>query len=579
VSTLFQIVAINALCASILALVAALAGRYLARPSAVHVLWLVVLFQLFMPPVVPIGVLPDLSPDRTPSESVSPVHALDTLERVAHPSTSGEARPATSQAEGTSYRVPSLLAAAIWLVGTSIVLGLVLVRLRRFRRLLRVSAVSDANLSRHLERIAGRMGIRAPRLRCVRAPISPLVWPRPGGVELLFPSELSRRLESDERDAILAHELAHVARRDHWVRIVELIAVSLFWWNPVVWWARARIRAAEERCCDQRVMRVMEDQRSSYARGLLKTVEFLAGTGPRVPVLASGVGEVRDLEDRLTMIMKNRPPEPLSRTQRFALAAGAIAVLLVFPTWSDGGTDAATPDAAAPEAVYRAEALELERQAAELEYALTEVRSRQNELEQLHVRDLRDSELSRLDAEAMRRDSEGAREKAAAIARQAAELRRQVVVELGLAEAAHERDRRLRALELAHESIALSREAALAEGDRERALDLAREAEALEQVLHETIVIEEGESRQAERQLLEVQLDRLRDQALELREAGHPEQAVRIEDEARALRDSVEWELRQQARDNESPDGERRIEALSRRIRELERELDARRSN
>ena len=61
-SALFQVTAINACCAAGLALLVAIAGRYVKRPAVVHALWIVVLLQLFMPPVLPVGLLPAPAP-------------------------------------------------------------------------------------------------------------------------------------------------------------------------------------------------------------------------------------------------------------------------------------------------------------------------------------------------------------------------------------------------------------------------------------------------------------------------------------------------------------------------------------
>ena len=53
-----------------------------------------------------------------------------------------------------------------------------------------------------------------------------------------------------EQDAVLAHELAHLKRRDHWVRRLEAIVLGLYWWYPGAWWARRQLERAEEECCD-----------------------------------------------------------------------------------------------------------------------------------------------------------------------------------------------------------------------------------------------------------------------------------------------------------------------------------------
>ena len=78
-----------------------------------------------------------------------------------------------------------------------------------------------------------------------------MVWvPLAGPPHLVLPEELWGLLDATQQDAILAHELAHLKRRDHWVRRLEALACGLYWWDPVAWWARREVERAEERCCD-----------------------------------------------------------------------------------------------------------------------------------------------------------------------------------------------------------------------------------------------------------------------------------------------------------------------------------------
>jgi hypothetical protein len=162
-----------------------------------------------------------------------------------------------------------------------------------------------------------------------------------GVIWRLFPG----RLEAAELNALLAHELAHVRRRDHWMRLVETGACVLFWWYPAVWWIRRRLRAAEERACDVEVLRVNPGRARAYAEGLLKTLDFLSSRGGAIPALATGASETRQIKERLTMIMKREIPQRLTRLQRWSLALVALPALLVFPTWSqDDGDGAKSPE-------------------------------------------------------------------------------------------------------------------------------------------------------------------------------------------------------------------------------------------
>src|SRR5262249_31396800 len=168
---------------------------------------------------------------------------------------------------------------------------------------------------------------------------------------ILFPEALANRLTSDERDALLAHELAHVRRRDHWVRFLELGAASAFWWHPVSWWARRGLRRAEERACDERVLDAIPRLAPTPARALIKTVEFLAVPGAaRTPILVSGLDEFTNLKERLTMILDDPTTTRPSRLQRWSLAVGATALVLSFPTWAERASTRVHHEPGAPAA-------------------------------------------------------------------------------------------------------------------------------------------------------------------------------------------------------------------------------------
>ena len=63
-------------------------------------------------------------------------------------------------------------------------------------------------------------------------------------VILIDPDTLA---EPEEADAILAHEMAHVARRDWPALMLTRIAAALFWFNPLVWLLeREVVQQAEE---------------------------------------------------------------------------------------------------------------------------------------------------------------------------------------------------------------------------------------------------------------------------------------------------------------------------------------------
>src|SRR5208282_5543394 len=115
-----------------------------------------------------------------------------------------------------------------------------------------------------------------------------------------------------QRDLLLAHELVHLRRRDHFVRLLELWVVGLYWWFPVAWLARRRLQEAAEFCCDAWVVAAFPEAAADYAATLVESASYLAKGVSPVPVGASGLGPVALLRRRITMILNGSMPERLS---------------------------------------------------------------------------------------------------------------------------------------------------------------------------------------------------------------------------------------------------------------------------
>jgi hypothetical protein len=161
---------------------------------------------------------------------------------------------------------------------------------------------------------------------------------------MLLP-ELSPR----ERDALIVHELAHIRRRDPWIRYLELFATALFWWFPVAWWVRRALRRAEERCCDEWVIRTLPSAARAYARALVKTLELLSRGAARLPASATGAEELKELESRMENIMTRRTTPRLSAPARLLLVVGAAILLAFFPTVAKTGVGEPAPIAPLPD--------------------------------------------------------------------------------------------------------------------------------------------------------------------------------------------------------------------------------------
>lgn len=345
---LYALLAVGLTNAAFVAVLALLLGAVEPRverrmsPSVVRGLWLLLLVKLLTPPIGRLT-LPWL-------------HAAGGLTTTTSEGSmaAGPATPLSQLSSETSLSWTDM-AAALWILGTLFVLLVALLRIVRFRRLLQTATAADSELAGRVDRLALGLGIRrSPRILLTDRRMSPVVWAF-GEPRLVLPRSLVERLSDYEMDTLLVHELAHLERRDHWIRVIELAAVSAYWWLPVAWWARRRLQIAEERCCDLRVTEALPDHRGAYARCLMATLRFLAvhesGWRAPTPILASRFGEAGEMKERLLMILTNessRLEHRFTVLRRFTLAALALAVLAVFPTLARSGeTDAQAVEAGA----------------------------------------------------------------------------------------------------------------------------------------------------------------------------------------------------------------------------------------
>lgn len=87
---------------------------------------------------------------------------------------------------------------------------------------------------------------------------------------IYVPESFETDLDEAEIRMVLAHELAHVERRDAAARVFVLACQSLFFFHPVVWIARREWQVASESSCDRRAMDVTGATPHAYAAMLLK---------------------------------------------------------------------------------------------------------------------------------------------------------------------------------------------------------------------------------------------------------------------------------------------------------------------
>ena len=139
---------------------------------------------------------------------------------------------------------------------------------------------------------------------------------------LLLPEGLREHLTPQQFEAILAHELCHVERRDNLSSAIHMVVEALFWFDPVVWWIQSRLIEERERACDEAVLRMGSDPKD-YAQGIVTVCKFYLKSP--LPCVSGVTGS--DLKRRVETIMLNRAAEKVSIGGKLLLAAaGAVAV-------------------------------------------------------------------------------------------------------------------------------------------------------------------------------------------------------------------------------------------------------------
>ena len=235
---------------------------------------------------------------------------VSVIDNAVNPSLS-EHFAATPEASVNPLYVWTEIAGWVWLIGLGAMLLYALVSYLRLRRRVSVSLpiqdhiyLCDAISSPFI------LGVVKPRIYL------------PSG------------LDEVQRQNVLAHEQAHLARRDHWWKPLGFALLAVYWFNPVLWLAYTLLCRDIELACDERVIRTMDES----AVKTYSTV-LLACSMPRKAVITCPLafGEV-GVKERVRNALHYKKPA-------FWVVAASVAVCVVvavcFLTDPPTDTDAA----------------------------------------------------------------------------------------------------------------------------------------------------------------------------------------------------------------------------------------------
>lgn len=91
---------------------------------------------------------------------------------------------------------------------------------------------------------------------------------------------------------VIAHERAHLARRDHWWKVLGYLVLALHWFNPLVWLAYILFCRDIELACDEKVVKGLDGAaRADYSQALLSCAA--PGRAVAACPLAFGEGNIK----------------------------------------------------------------------------------------------------------------------------------------------------------------------------------------------------------------------------------------------------------------------------------------------
>ena len=219
---------------------------------------------------------------------------VSVIDNTVNPSLS-EHFAATPEASVNPLYVWTEIAGWVWLIGLGAMLLYALASYLRLRRRVSVSLPIQDN-------IYLCDAISSPFILGVVKP------------HIYLPSGL----DEVQRQNVLAHEQAHLARRDHWWKPLGFALLAVYWFNPVLWLAYALLCRDIELACDERVIRTMDES----AVKTYSTV-LLACSMPRKAVITCPLafGEV-GVKERVRNALHYKKPA-------FWVVAASVAVCVV----------------------------------------------------------------------------------------------------------------------------------------------------------------------------------------------------------------------------------------------------------
>lgn len=215
-----------------------------------------------------------------------------------------------SAATANSPQIWILAAAVIWVIGITAALLYAIIRYIRLGNRMKTAVLLRDNIYQS-EFVASPfvLGILHPRIY------------------------LPFKIKDKNMIHVIAHEQAHIKRRDHWMKPIGFLLLCLHWFNPVLWAAYSLFCRDIEFACDERVAgQLSGEERADYSEALLSC------SAPRKRLAALAFGKI-GVKARVQEVLHYQKPKVWMR-----IAAVVICVITAVCFLTDPAAQSAPSD-------------------------------------------------------------------------------------------------------------------------------------------------------------------------------------------------------------------------------------------
>jgi beta-lactamase regulating signal transducer with metallopeptidase domain len=219
----------------------------------------------------------------------------------------------------------------LWIAGLTVSLvGIVIALVKAYYLARHSVSVSSEEPNTFLTGLCTKMGIGSqPRLVTADRASSPMTLRRGGSYVVVVPEELLAPNRGEDLQLVLAHELAHIKRRDLAWNWLYTVVKALFFFNPLIRVAGRELGIAQEMACDEMAVRATGARAARYGKTLLTMITPSHGVGSMWEVASASAGASARVMQRRLMELKSIEDSPARRLQASTITLLLVCLLVV----------------------------------------------------------------------------------------------------------------------------------------------------------------------------------------------------------------------------------------------------------